>query len=650
LAAAAVIVVALVIAWPRSPSVSGPGVSASSASATEVECLLDGATWQIAISDETGLIESCSTIPVERLSSPTATRQGVLTTIELRLSGSPCDILSPLRFTYEAAGYYLRSSRPTDGSCPASLMEAAVRLNLRSPIDASSVSVLLGAAAATPLPTQQLDCGEQISVNDHSGLIQRCEDAGTVDRHSQDPNVSNPGGNLYRVHVWWGISESSTVTAIDVYRTSDDAYYISVVNVASPDSFFRPDAHAVDLVFDLPVPASSVTLRTYSGASESTTPSTSPSSSASASERALQCGSTMTLLDTTGLAESCDLQADVAFPPPWGGYQVGWTISSGQIVAQWLSPNCPSVLSSLFQGAGDGYELAISADSSPVPTASPSCAVGPLGMTLTLTLRAPVAGTVHVMVNGQDLAPLPAPSATPDAIGCGDTMTVIDTTGKVVACSDEGGRDYHSQDPHASVDSANPSRLDIWWGQSSCTVSYEIDVSPAPSNLPQPADFDVGVTTTISNKEASGCDPDAHAASIDFASPVDASRIRLAINDQRLADPVPCAPAPGLLDAGDGVDIYDSTDLITSCTQRQPSSDPTERVSNLTDSSIVVRWTDRPCGVPIHLMFDSSGADFVLSKPGQCMVNTPMTYEIVISFTQSIPAASVDASGLTIRN
>lgn len=273
LAAAAVIVVALVIAWPRSPSVSGPAASAPIASAMELQCLVDGATSQITISDETGLIQSCSAIPVDGLGAPPAPGQGLVTSVELRLTGSPCDITAPLRFTHETARYYLRSSRPAGGSCPASLMDAAVRLNLRAPIDPSSVSVLLGAAAATQLPIQQFDCGLQITVNDHSGLIQSCEDGGIVDRHSQDPSVSNPSGDLHTVHVWWGISESSTVTAIDVYRTSDDAYYISVVTVASPDSFFRPDAHAVDLVFNVPVPASTVTVRTYSGASASIAPS-----------------------------------------------------------------------------------------------------------------------------------------------------------------------------------------------------------------------------------------------------------------------------------------------------------------------------------------------------------------------------------------
>ncbi len=242
------------------------------------------------------------------------------------------------------------------------------------------------------------------------------------------------------------------------------------------------------------------------------------------------------------------------------------------------------------------------------------------------------------------------PPPTPNAVSCTGDVTLTDTTGQVLACSDAGGRDYHSQDAHISVDPALPSRLNIWWGQSTCAVSYEINVSAAPADLPQPADYQIEVLSQ--NGPSSDCMPDAHAATIDFGSPVDATRVRLVINDQRLADPVACVPAPGLVDGGDGVNIYDSTDLITSCTQRQPTTDSAELVSNLTESSIVVRWKDRPCGVPIHLMFDSVSRSngFVLSKPGQCMVTSLMTYEIVVNFTQSISASSIDASSLPSSN
>jgi hypothetical protein len=242
------------------------------------------------------------------------------------------------------------------------------------------------------------------------------------------------------------------------------------------------------------------------------------------------------------------------------------------------------------------------------------------------------------------------PPPTPNTVSCTGDVTLTDTTGQVLACSDAGGRDYHSQDAHISVDPALPSRLNIWWGQSTCAVSYEINVSAAPADLPQPADYQIEVLSQ--NGPSSDCMPDAHAASIDFGSPVDATRVRLVINDQRLADPVACVPAPGLVDRGDGVNIYDSTDLITSCTQRQPTTDSAELVSNLTESSIVVRWKDRPCGVPIHLMFDSVSRSngSVLSKPGQCMVTSLMTYEIVVNFTQSISASSIDASSLPSSN
>jgi hypothetical protein len=359
--------------------------------------------------------------------------------------------------------------------------------------------------------------------------------------------------------------------------------------------------------------------------------------------RELSCGSTITLADWTGLVASCasNVIGDTTFTP-------GAIVAPSQIDVLWLVDTC-STASAKFQESNGGYRLIIEENMPSLPSGQVCAGVGER-MSLTVTLSAAVAVAISATVNGQELptlSPPPTALATAAAFECGTAIKLMDTTGAVVACSDAGGRDYHSQDAHISVDPGNPFQLDIWWGQSNCAESYQIKVSPAPSGLPQPADYEIAVST----QNQTGCDfmPDAHAASIDFASPVDASRIRLTINDQPLADPIPCAPASDLVDAGDGVDIFDSPDLIMSCMQRQPSAESAGRVSNLTDSSLVVRWTDRPCGVPIHLMFESSGGGgFVLGKLGQCMVTAPMTYEIVISFVQQVSAASVDASGLSI--
>jgi hypothetical protein len=236
-------------------------------------------------------------------------------------------------------------------------------------------------------------------------------------------------------------------------------------------------------------------------------------------------------------------------------------------------------------------------------------------------------------------------SPTSSELSCGDNMRLVDTTGQVVGCSDAGVKDYHSQDPHVSIDPAQPSLLHVWWGQSYCTTSYDIQVSPGVSGLSGNPEYLVSVTTHSQTQDPN-CVPDAHSADIQFSSPLMAENVALVVNGgSRVIDPTPCAPAADLVDGGDGVDIYDQAGLIASCSQ-VPADGDTASIRNVTDSSLAVRWTDRPCGVPIHLSFAVTGNGYELSRPGKCLVTAPMTYEIVIQVSQPIPAARLDISTL----
>lgn len=321
LAAAAVIVVALIIAWPRTMPV-GPASESSPAAETVIHCTgMDHTASQATIADQTGLVQGCATIPTDQLSGPITNPQGVTTILDLLLSGSPCAFDAPLTFSRDPNGFYLRSAF-TGGVCVSSESNLGIRLSLNSAIDRSKVSVLLDEAAATALPIASWSCGGNITVSDHSGLVKSCADAGVVDRHSQDPTVSNPNGDPSTVHIWWGRSQDILATSIDVYRSSDGSYFVSVVDQAAPDSQFFPDAHSVDLTFDEAIPASTVTLRSYSGPSGASpslydrTPSIEPTPSPPglAAPTSIDCDTSVVpgnlpvvLTDHAGLIVSCSL-------------------------------------------------------------------------------------------------------------------------------------------------------------------------------------------------------------------------------------------------------------------------------------------------------------------------------------------------------
>lgn len=568
------------------------------------------------------------------------------------------DSLLPQRAVY-AVAKRLYGQFCTDPSQPCWDWYAVGRLSQPAPalatpsLDHRQTPAVQSTPSAAPLPSGQLSCGNDTTLADATGLVESCS-SNFSEQFSQTMGLITTPNTI--TAMWVGAMCQPIIQV--VFEGGPTGYDLAITPGSPPYPSAAPSCAggpvSMTLTLALRTPVAGAITATFDGqalptlSAASPTPDVGPTPSALPTGHELSCGNGMTLEDASGLVASCDLQTEVSALPPWGGYPHGFSVSPSEISAQWVVSPCRTQTQGSFDPVSSNYELAIADEVSTASSSSPSCSPAMEYMTLALTLSAPLGGSVDATVDGGELPNLPTPSSSPSELTCAEGMTLVDTTGQVVTCSDQGGRDYHSQDAHINVDPGTSNVLDIWWGQIDCydsTTSYEIRVAPAPDNLPQPADYEI----TVSTSEAPACNnvntvPDAHGASIAFASPVDAARVRLVINDHQLADPVPCTAAAGLVDPGDGVNIFDSTDLITSCTQRQPAEGSVPLVVNPTDSSVVVHWKDRPCGVPIHLSFDASGSGFTLGKPGQCMVNPLMTYEIVINFAQPMPVSSLDAS------
>jgi hypothetical protein len=474
LAAAAVIVIGLVVAWPR--SALNLGIAPGTPRSVTVECAgMEESASGISIEDETGLVERCATIPSTGLIGGATNPQGDMTVLDLLLSGSPCDVLAPQTFSNDGNGYYLRTAQPAT-KCRASLVTEGLRLWLGSPVQASTVSVLTGYAAATSAPADDVACGRAITLHDHSRHVTSCLDAGTVDRHSTAPDVSNPDPSLRTVHVWWGRSQPVSSTAIDVYEISDGAFEISVVDQASPDQPF-PDAHAVDITFDIPVPASIVTLRTFNDLTTRPTPS---ATTVSASGRPFDCGNAVSVIDATDDVESCS--ATIGSPVPAQDYFIA---SPTSITAFWTGATCQPIVDSVFSRTSTGADLAITAHNPPDLGPGPSCAGGPIFMTLTVTLRSPLSLPSAVTVefgdqalsnltdspprSSQTLPPVPPPTQSPltDHFNCSDTtattaVRLIDHTGLVTECAAALQNESRTPAPILGTPSSNTYTASFW--------------------------------------------------------------------------------------------------------------------------------------------------------------------------------------------
>jgi hypothetical protein len=211
-----------------------------------------------------------------------------------------------------------------------------------------------------PSPTS-VDCGGGIWATDTTGQLSGCTDAGGLDRHSQAPHVSNLGGDLHTLHIWWGTSTCVRQVNIAVTYPTDTGYlaadrYVITLSVQNAsDCGFMPDAHAVDLRFEPPVPISQVSLH-GPGTGESlpgeitTLFNCSPKSAGLAAP-----GSNATLTDWTGRVRSCAGVQPVSFGQPPVSNPDGDQL---RLLAQWDGTPCDAAISFVLKKADAGYYLA----------------------------------------------------------------------------------------------------------------------------------------------------------------------------------------------------------------------------------------------------------------------------------------------------
>ena len=351
----------------------------------------------------------------------------------------------------------------------------------------------------------------------------------------------------------------------------------------------------------------------------------------------LSCGNDMTVLDMTGLVASCS--SNVALVP---SQPAGLIATPTVITAMWTGAMCQPITQAAFNETGSGYELAISPSSPPYPSGAPLCAGGPLAMTLTLTLRTPVSAAITATFGGQDLPYLASPSPSPSTAAgaleqtCGPTMVLADSTGQVVNCIDGGGGDYHSAQFGVALDT-DPHLVHLTW-LANCERSEHISVanSAASGGVPRyqitivPRSFDASCFFS----------PAARHAVIAFAKPVDPTAVSLDVESAV----VDCNRVGDFGKHIDEVSIRDGTGLITACTQSPPSETDThsDSAQDVQPNQIRVDWTDDE-GPYLTLTFDQTDQSYELASPDFCSSCPNIRFEIVITF-----ASHVDASSLWI--
>ena len=272
---------------------------------------------------------------------------------------------------------------------------------------------------------------------------------------------------------------------------------------------------------------------------------------------------------------------------------------------------CQPDVRASFQRSGDEYDLAISEESPPVPSAAPSCAGGPLELSFTLTLGAPVRGSVQATVNGQDL-PVSAPqSPTLGELTCADNITLVDATRLVTSCSDAGVVDYHSQDPKTSNPSSDPNRLHLWWGSDTCVVDRRIDFA---------ATADGGYLATVTESDLAGCNPmpEAWSIDLDFASPIAADKVYV----NAVFPHTPFAPTTSTIkcsalagQGAGGITLTDETGLVVSCASvagDTSSGDFTVANPGNDFRQDLLQWWGGPCDGSPSVAFSKSSRGYLV--------------------------------------
>ena len=230
----------------------------------------------------------------------------------------------------------------------------------------------------------------------------------------------------------------------------------------------------------------------------------------------------------------------------------------------------------------------------------------------------------------------PSVVATPTSqqIECGGGTTLVDTTGEVASCADDGDVDYHTarQGVTAGSDSR---RLVVTFGQDFCELSEQVSVADA--SVGGGTGFQVTVAPTSFDPRCV-TSPDAHAIDIEFVQPVSPDGVSLIAESG-----IVTCKASGDIGTGVGeVAIQNGTGRVISCEQ-SAATGPTnseDSAVNVQPNSIRVDWTDDKLAF-VELSLNENGGHLELASPDYCRSCTNLRYEIVLTFANDLDASSL---------
>jgi hypothetical protein len=668
LAAAAVIVLAIIVALPRSQSVppaSTPSPSAAAVHHALIDCgelpsQSDGlhSTTPVSVLDSAALISSCSS-EMRQGSWPNGDSQAfaaavagddavevawhtqqcapenvsirvdrhdgayAITVVLDRLSAGGATCVNVIASKH-ALLHSASASLPDLAAAPVSVAVLAPDEDARTRAAQIECSPEPGAAA-----------DQHSTLYDETGLVSSC---GAVDPTAADPlTAANPDANRRVLDVNWSATPCESGPTIYVGKLPN-GYFVHGALPKAPCS--EPAvAHTLRINLNTDVAANDVIVQVdRDGPTTSGKPPV-----------MVRCGdaSDVTIVDVLGVVESCAatqkpgaLEEGVAADNPGG--------DTNTLQLSWAGPGSPCDYEVHLTQPDEHYALNI------YYGIDGSCSPTPVVRTVILQLARPIESNLidgwsfggpprnpppsaPATANAQVLPTLRPPSADPDQLFCGQTVTLIDYTGTVLGCIDRGAVDYrsHSQDPKVSTVAGDPTTLHLWWGQSYCVKSEQVSIL----NGGQSGSYAVNVRAS-SIDPACWEAPDARAIDVTLNSPVDPAAVSLT----PLTGYVPCESA-GDLDAKVAhVYVRDATGRVTSCSQYPAVSSATDTTGdsaeNVAQDAIRVDWSGENLGSPAVSLNEVDG-HYELASSGSCRQCSTKRFEIVVHF-----AAPLDVSSL----
>jgi hypothetical protein len=221
------------------------------------------------IIDETGLVDSCEVVnfEAELFSGVLVTNpDGDESILQVHWAGNPCELASSFKFSRSGGGYTLEGRTPNVG-CIEPLVRHAMRMHLRQPVAADSVTADLrpsGVPFTTPVPTEPvatphsalepMRCSNDFGLMDRADLIESC----AAQEVTWKPDEAGLVASGPTITIIWEGSSCATATSAEMAIVGD-GYALSLVDAETPGCEGAPTLHTLTLQVRRPVSTEQLT-------------------------------------------------------------------------------------------------------------------------------------------------------------------------------------------------------------------------------------------------------------------------------------------------------------------------------------------------------------------------------------------------------